>query len=399
MGSSTSRNATAPDGDRILSEHLATSADEEQQQQGGERSERRRNESQSDSDSEVEGEHDEERTRREDMSYYGDMLMFGGERFADVLGGSRHPGDRRIARPPRVHQTRSVICDVNMAKETLRLLPISPPQQEGEPTTPTTSYQVRFNFDSNVDCRIRLFFAAQERRDENNHLTGYTSKINTDIPPLRFPAGLGQEYVQPLSHPLDTSLFQESDLEYNPQTQVIPVIIVIEPLVPEIEPKITSQTTFATLLKCSDSTYAIKAVKVKIEYCGKTYLVHDIYGLDQSSDAGRECVICMTEARDTIVLPCRHMCLCRGCAEVLRYQTNKCPICRSTFTALLKIEVSKGEESDEETLKPKKKKRGEKSEKKKESKKKQEVVLEEKPIEEHTVSDESRGSIVISVAN
>ncbi len=42
----------------------------------------------------------------------------------------------------------------------------------------------------------------------------------------------------------------------------------------------------------------------------------------------RECVVCMSDPKDTAVLPCRHMCLCAQCAEQLRYQSNKCPICR-----------------------------------------------------------------------
>jgi hypothetical protein len=48
----------------------------------------------------------------------------------------------------------------------------------------------------------------------------------------------------------------------------------------------------------------------------------------------------MSEAKDTLVLPCRHLCLCGGCAQVLRMQGRtptgapsrqgrpKCPICR-----------------------------------------------------------------------
>lgn len=32
--------------------------------------------------------------------------------------------------------------------------------------------------------------------------------------------------------------------------------------------------------------------------------------------------------RDTLILPCRHLCLCNACADTLRYQANNCPICR-----------------------------------------------------------------------
>jgi len=45
----------------------------------------------------------------------------------------------------------------------------------------------------------------------------------------------------------------------------------------------------------------------------------------------RECVVCMADYKDTIALPCRHLCLCSQCAEQLRYQSNKCPICRQGF--------------------------------------------------------------------
>ena len=42
----------------------------------------------------------------------------------------------------------------------------------------------------------------------------------------------------------------------------------------------------------------------------------------------RECVVCLSDLKDTAVLPCRHMCLCSQCAEQLRHQSNRCPICR-----------------------------------------------------------------------
>lgn len=54
-------------------------------------------------------------------------------------------------------------------------------------------------------------------------------------------------------------------------------------------------------------------------------------------DNGSDCVICMCDVRDTLILPCRHLCLCNSCADSLRCQTNYCPICRAPFRALLQI--------------------------------------------------------------
>uniref|UniRef100_A0A6G1SJ38 RING-type E3 ubiquitin transferase n=1 Tax=Aceria tosichella TaxID=561515 RepID=A0A6G1SJ38_9ACAR len=57
-----------------------------------------------------------------------------------------------------------------------------------------------------------------------------------------------------------------------------------------------------------------------------------------------ECVICMSDERDTMLLPCRHLCLCSSCAQSLRYQANSCPICRCPFKAALNIRVIQREQ-------------------------------------------------------
>lgn len=44
------------------------------------------------------------------------------------------------------------------------------------------------------------------------------------------------------------------------------------------------------------------------------------------SDA--ECIICLTEIRDTILLPCKHVCVCADCHKGI----SKCPICRARIT-------------------------------------------------------------------
>lgn len=71
------------------------------------------------------------------------------------------------------------------------------------------------------------------------------------------------------------------------------------------------------------------------------YICYDIYGIEQTSiENPEECVVCLTELRDTVVIPCRHLCICHSCAQVLRYQSNKCPICRGSARAMLRIWVN-----------------------------------------------------------
>lgn len=74
-----------------------------------------------------------------------------------------------------------------------------------------------------------------------------------------------------------------------------------------------------------------------------SYEMHEVFGGEPQGPAalGHECVICMSERRDTALLPCRHMCLCGACAETMRsrvqYRSYRCPICRERVSSLLQI--------------------------------------------------------------
>ncbi|XP_070145317.1 E3 ubiquitin ligase RNF157 isoform X7 [Ovis canadensis] len=105
-----------------------------------------------------------------------------------------------------------------------------------------------------------------------------------------------------------------------------------------------------TFEKHSDGTFCVKPLKQKQVVDGVSYLLQEIYGIenkyntqeskvaeDEVSDNSAECVVCLSDVRDTLILPCRHLCLCNTCADTLRYQANNCPICRLPFRALLQI--------------------------------------------------------------
>lgn len=35
----------------------------------------------------------------------------------------------------------------------------------------------------------------------------------------------------------------------------------------------------------------------------------------------KECCVCYTEQIDTLLLPCKHMCLCKKCSETVKKET------------------------------------------------------------------------------
>jgi E3 ubiquitin-protein ligase MGRN1 len=60
------------------------------------------------------------------------------------------------------------------------------------------------------------------------------------------------------------------------------------------------------------------------------YVIHDVYGDQEKNEEGeeQECVVCLTNTRDTLILPCRHICVCHECATELNKNGQACPICR-----------------------------------------------------------------------
>ncbi|KAK7387801.1 hypothetical protein VNO78_22594 [Psophocarpus tetragonolobus] len=64
------------------------------------------------------------------------------------------------------------------------------------------------------------------------------------------------------------------------------------------------------------------------------YELRELYGIGSSTAPDfDDCVVCMTQSKDTAVLPCRHM-----YANDLRLQSNKCPICGQPIEELI-IEI------------------------------------------------------------
>lgn len=87
----------------------------------------------------------------------------------------------------------------------------------------------------------------------------------------------------------------------------------------------------------------LKVITQKCIIQDRGYYMCELYGLgDMSKEEGegRECVICMTNDRDTCVMPCRHVCCCAECANTLRLQSDRCPVCREAITELVYLTVN-----------------------------------------------------------
>ncbi|KAJ6246364.1 mahogunin [Anaeramoeba flamelloides] len=146
--------------------------------------------------------------------------------------------------------------------------------------------------------------------------------------------------------------------------EIFPILIAIEANLGTIEknnPYVLtnsqSQRTFATFVYDKvKKTFSVRVLKQKITINQKTYLLKEIYGLDndleskkekkqdstlsriKKNERSKECVICLDAESDTTILPCRHCCMCHNCAKILSTRSNICPLCRGPMKSFIQIQ-------------------------------------------------------------
>lgn len=246
--------------------------------------------------------------------------------------------------------------DVNLKKETLRIEP-----DEECPGR----FLVAFTFDATVAGSMTVYFFAKE--ELNCNLTAVKDDLIKPVT-VSFKEGLGQKFRQPSGTGIDFSVFDEPELLKQGDMDVYPLAVkaetalsVDQPLEGEDQKTKTpnSQITQTVFAKKENGDYQVRVVSQILWVNGTRYELQEIYGIGNSvegdadaNDPGKECVICLSEPRDTTVLPCRHMCMCSECAKVLRYQTTRCPICRQPVERLLEIKVNNKSEEQQQQETP-----------------------------------------------
>ncbi|NXE76001.1 RN157 ligase, partial [Cochlearius cochlearius] len=306
-------------------------------------------------------------------SYFANHFIMGGEKF-----DSTHPegylfgensdlnflGNRPVvfpyAAPPPQEPVKTLRSLINIRKDTLRLVKCSEEvKTPGEEVSKAkVHYNVEFTFDTDARVAITIYYQASEEFHNGVAsapdfvLSPWDSYIPRDnslqSETVHYKRGVCQQFCVP-SHTVDPSEWSEEELGFDLDREVYPMVV--HAVVDEGEEHTGHcHVLLATFEKHSDGTFCVKPLKQKQVVDGVSYLLQEIYGIenkyntqdskvaeDEVSDNSAECVVCLSDVRDTLILPCRHLCLCNTCADTLRYQANNCPICRLPFRALLQI--------------------------------------------------------------
>uniref|UniRef100_A0A034VQP2 RING-type E3 ubiquitin transferase n=1 Tax=Bactrocera dorsalis TaxID=27457 RepID=A0A034VQP2_BACDO len=322
-------------------------------------------------------------------NFFGSHFIMGGERFdtpqpesylfgenADLNFLGSRPTAFPYPPPQASEPTKTLKSLVNIRKESVRFVRVSPEKQEivsanthidnidgniitnelggggdGSAQPGAFSYNIEFTFDSDAKCAITIYYFCTEEVSPSGVTLVPRDGLTSET--YHYEKGINQFFSQ-TSHTFNPQLIPEDDLVYNQTKEQYPVAIhcVVEEGNEDCR---QSHTTICVIDHHPETnSYVLRALKQKIFVDGLCYLLQEIYGIENKAvnkssideeidDHGSECVICMSETRDTLILPCRHLCLCNSCADSLRYQANNCPICRAPFRALLQIRaVQKG---------------------------------------------------------
>ncbi|XP_074199841.1 E3 ubiquitin ligase RNF157 isoform X3 [Camelus bactrianus] len=279
-------------------------------------------------------------------SYFASHFIMGGEKF-----DSTHPegylfgensdlnflGSRPVAfpyaAPPPQEPVKTLRSLINIRKDTLRLVKCAEEvKTPGEETgRAKVHYNVEFTFDTDARVAITIYYQATE--EFQNGIASYIPKENSlQSETVHYKRGVCQQFCLP-SHTVDPSEWAEDELGFDLDREVYP--LVVHAVVDEGD-------------EYFGHCHVLLGTFEKVD--GVSYLLQEIYGIenkyntqeskvaeDEVSDNSAECVVCLSDVRDTLILPCRHLCLCNTCADTLRYQANNCPICRLPFRALLQI--------------------------------------------------------------
>lgn len=140
---------------------------------------------------------------------------------------------------------------------------------------------------------------------------------------VSFKEGLDQKFRQPCGTGINFAMFNEAELMKVGELDIYPLAVKAEACPSNNQEPVgegqkletpNSQITQAFFMKKENGEYHVRVAKQMLWVNQTRYELQEIYGIGNSvendvdgNDPGKECVICLSEPRDTTALPCRHM--------------------------------------------------------------------------------------------
>lgn len=212
-------------------------------------------------------------------------------------------------------------------------------------------YYIKFNYDSLYDLDCYINFNVIEKSEisskNNKYKLAYSPSkhfTETGFYLKGLKNGENIEFYNPDIF-IDIKNYLNEKIE---NQNSFDVCIEFAPLFPPGSPELADNNEIVFVTLCNfenhqdDNTYIIKCVKQRI----RTHKIWiDLYDIFDSAMEGGLCLICCSERRNTIFLPCKHACCCNKCGSQIKYRFKPCPICKTDIDDLLIVN------SDEKRIK------------------------------------------------
>lgn len=215
--------------------------------------------------------------------------------------------------------------------------------------TSQRKYYIKFKYDSlvNFDCHINFYV----RKNKNKKILPKVVNVPAEKYELSYiscnptfeqiiiknlPKGENKDFFSPKAFfdldQLNHNVFGEYRKEYDVSIELVPIFSKDSE-----DYKDKNEIVFVNLcnLGVHNGHYVIKTMAQKL----KTYgLWIDLYDVFDSSNNGL-CMICYTKKSNTIILPCNHSFACVLCANHIKQNEKKCPICKNNVEDIIIVNI------------------------------------------------------------
>lgn len=101
-------------------------------------------------------------------------------------------------------------------------------------------------------------------------------------------------------------------------------------------------------LNSEQTITGVRVLKQIVLINGLPFEIKTIYGMTEEHDAqegevkvdvhdteSKECLVCLDVEKDTVIMPCGHLCICQTCGKDLIKSKYTCPVCRGHIQSLI----------------------------------------------------------------
>jgi hypothetical protein len=241
-------------------------------------------------------------------------------------------GGDALAPQPELRKADNVRVAANVRKDSVQLA-----------RAPDGRLCVEFEFDAECAGMVEVHLVA-----ERLSAGAWSSRVASEAcERAAFSPGKAQRHRSAAM--LDLSALPADKLLYHKGSKTVPLVVVLrrdegrhedppQQRLADLQCVLLTLTRKEELAGASASAgWGVAEFQRAIALGSTLFVVKELYGTsagdgaeeDDGASGAKECVVCLSEARNTTILPCMHMCLCIDCAKRLRTSDAKCPLCRS----------------------------------------------------------------------